>query len=310
MRHETATVVIPTFRRLDGLDRLLTSLAGMADPGIPWDVLVVDNDDAPGAEAVVAAWRDRLAVHHVRETRRGSAHARNRGIADATGDVVVFVDDDVVPADGWLGALVAPILAGRCDATDGTVVLDPSVPRPPWFDEAGLGAYLAAHAPAEHERDLADGEFLITATMAADAALLRASGGFDPQLGPRDGVQLVNDDVLLTDRLAAAGARLRHAPEALVVHDLPEARLQPRYLLRRSYTQGRSDWVYLAMSIGRRGAIERQAGWLGGELRRRLREGASRPVLFHAACDLARAAGAMTEAVRRRGSRPTPGWRT
>ena len=124
-------------------------------------------------------------------------------------------------------------------------------------------------------------------------------------------MQLVNDDVLLTDRLAAAGARIRHAPDALVVHDLPEARLRPRYLLRRSYTQGRSDWVYLAMSIGRRGAIERQAGWLRGELGHRVREGVShRSVLFHAACDLARAAGALTEAVRRRGSRPTPGWRT
>ena len=147
MPHVTATVVIPTFRRLDGLDRLLSSLVSMDDPGVPWDVLVVDNDDAPGAESVVERWRSRLAVRHVRETARGSAHARNRGIADATGDLIVFVDDDVVPADGWLGALLAPILAGRCDATDGTVVLDPSVARPVWFDEEGLGAYLAAHTP-------------------------------------------------------------------------------------------------------------------------------------------------------------------
>jgi succinoglycan biosynthesis protein ExoM len=307
MAHRSATVVIPTFRRLEGLDRLLAALTTLDDPGVGWDVVVVDNDDPPGAEAVVERWAARLPVRHVREPARGSAHARNRGSAEVQADLIVFLDDDVTPAPSWLRELLAPILAGRCDAADGTVILDPAVSRPRWFDEQGIGGYLAAHAPAAGEGKVGKDDFLITATLAVDRALMQRSGGFDPQLGPRDGVQLVNDDVLLTDRLAAAGGRLRHAPAAVVVHELPASRLTPRYLLRRSYTQGRSDWVYLAMSIGRRGAYEQQRNWIFKELRRRFKEGITQPqVAFHTACDLTRVAGAVTEALRRGLKRPTP----
>jgi glucosyl-dolichyl phosphate glucuronosyltransferase len=303
----TATLVIPTFRRPTGLDRLLESLTKLDDAGLEWDVLVVDNDDPPGADAIVEQWRDRLPVRLVREGQRGSAHARNRGGAEAAGDLVVFVDDDVVAAPNWLRALVEPILAGRCDATDGTVILDPAVPRPRWFDEPGLGGYLAAHAPADAEREVGKDDFLITATLAVKRHLLLASGGFDPQLGPRAGVQLVNDDVLLTDRLRAAGGRLCHAPAAEVVHELPPSRLRPGYLVRRSYTQGRSDWVYLAMSIGRRGAAERQRNWIVEEMRRRFRAGITHPeVAFHAVCDVSRFTGSFVEALRRRLARPVP----
>jgi glycosyltransferase involved in cell wall biosynthesis len=296
----TATVVVPTFRRPDGLARALAGLARQRDPGVRWDVVVVDNDDAPGAIPVfeAAAFPAERNARLVREARRGASSARNRGIADAGGDVVAFMDDDVVPADDWLLELVTPIVHGRADATGGRVVLDPTVARPAWFDEPALGPYLAAHAPATDERDLAADEFVITASAAFRADLLRLAGGFDPELGPRPGSQLVNDDVLLCDRFVGVGGRVRHVPASVVVHELPAARLRPGYLIRRAYAQGRSDWRYHVRTIGRRGAVERQLTWLVGEARGRWRDGPlSRPVAFHALCDLARAAGAARDAL-------------
>jgi hypothetical protein len=85
----------------------------------------------------------------------------------------------------------------------------------------------------------------------------------------------------------------------MVVHDLPAERLSPRYLLRRAYAQGRSDWVVDADALaerrlrGARVALD----WAAAELRKRARE---RPrnaaVAFHAACDVARTIGALREA--------------
>lgn len=298
----TITIVVPTFRRGPSLDRLLTSLASQDDPGAPWEVVVVDNDDEPGAAPVFTAsvLRDRVPARLVREPRRGASHSRNRGMAEAAGRVIVFVDDDVVPARDWLKALVDPVLAGRCDGVGGRVVLDPTVERPAWFDEDGLGVYLAAHDPADVERPLADGEFVITASAAFRTDLLRRTGGMDPELGPRAGVQLVNDDVLLCDRFRDLGGRMHHVPEAVVVHELPADRLRPGYLLRRAYSQGRSDWIYFSRTIGRRGGAHRGLGWLLAQVRARRREGLSRaPVAFHLACDAARAAGMAREIVAR-----------
>jgi glycosyltransferase involved in cell wall biosynthesis len=307
MADESITVVVPTYRRPSGLARLLGALTGQDDPGAPWDVVVVDNDDAPGAQPVFDAASTALPVpaRLVREHQRGASAARNRGFAEATGTIVVFVDDDVVPTADWLARLVEPILAGRCDGTGGRVLLDPAVPRPAWFDEP-LADYLANHTPADRERPVEHGEYVITASAAFRSDLFRATGGFDTALGPRPGAQIVNDDVLVGDRFIAVGGRLHHAPGSVVVHELPPERLRPRYLIRRAHAQGRSDWRYLVRTVGRREALRSQVRWLRHEAGARVRERPwRRRVAFHAATDLARVAGAGRELLAG-GWRPPP----
>ena len=97
----SVTVVLPTFRRPEGLARVLRSLANQQNPGVEWDLLVVDNDEGAEASAVFEMSRHRLPVAAalVHEPARGATRARNAGIERATGDVIAFVDDDVVPAD-------------------------------------------------------------------------------------------------------------------------------------------------------------------------------------------------------------------
>src|SRR6266700_2040841 len=160
-RDPSVTVVLPTFRRPGALAAALGGLSRLEDPGIPWDLIVVDNDP-PSAEPVFAAHatafsRSRL----VAEPRPGAAHARNRGIAEATGSLTAMIDDDVVADRSWLRELVAPVLAGRADGAGGRVVLDPSVRRPRWFDEVGIGGYLASFAPASDESDVSPGGYLL-----------------------------------------------------------------------------------------------------------------------------------------------------
>jgi glycosyltransferase involved in cell wall biosynthesis len=303
------TVVVPTYRRPAELARLLRALAGQDAPGLVWDVVVVDNDP-PGARPVVAgAAGAGLRVAYLAEPVPGTARARNRGLGAASGEVVVCVDDDVVPEPGWLAALVAPILAGDCDVTGGRVVLDPAVTRPFWLNEEALGGYLARYDRGGAPVDLVDpADYVITANAAFRAALVREVGGFDTALGPVGAVPLANEELALCRRLHAAGARIRYVP-ATVVHELPRERLRVRYLLRRTFTQGRSDWLldrdtYVARPW-------RGAPWAARYLRRELalrwRQGLWRPSeVVLAACDLARAAGFLREAARHRAGAPSP----
>jgi len=301
----SATVVLPTYLRPTSLVRALRGLAEQEDPGVEWDVVVVDNDrHRSGAEAVDGLRNEAIErlgrrLRVVVEPTPGSAAARNRGIDEATGTVTVFLDDDVVPSAVWLRELLTPVLAGRSDAAGGRVILDPDVRRPPWFDDDALGGYLAAFDLASDERDLGADEFVVTSNAAFATERLRASGGFRADLGPRPGNPMVNDDVLLTRNFVAAGGRVRYAPAAVVVHELPADRLRPAYLLRRAYAQGRSDWRLDADMLaprrlhGARVPLE----WGVAELGRRARErGRGRATLFHALCDVARTAGGLREA--------------
>jgi GT2 family glycosyltransferase len=303
MQTDTITVVVPTFKRTQGLARVLAALSRQCDPGVPWDVLIVDNDDAPGALPTFEQLRGVVPVpaRFVREPVRGAAHARNRGVAEAGGTIVVFIDDDVEPADDWLARLTEPVLAGRCEGVGGKVVLDPAVPRPRWFVEAWMGGYLAAFDRGPTEVPIAADDFVITASAAFRADAIHAAGGFDPELGPRSGVQLVNDDISLCRRVTAAGGRIHYVSSATVVHELPPHRLRRRFLISRSYCQGRSDWLLERTEFEAHPVVAalKALRWLALVLLGYIRQGLWRPpVAFRAVCDVARAAGRVRESAR------------
>jgi glycosyltransferase involved in cell wall biosynthesis len=99
----TLSVVIATKDRASFLDRALESLAEQRDAP-SFDVVVADNGSSDGTAEVVArhaaAGAYPLRVTYVPEPNRGAA--RNRGVAASNGDVVVFVDDDVMLPRGFL----------------------------------------------------------------------------------------------------------------------------------------------------------------------------------------------------------------
>ena len=298
----SVSVVVPTFRRPASLRRTLEAL-GRQRANVRWDVIVVDNDDAPGAAEVFHAVAPSLPVpaRLVREQRRGASNARNRGISEVRSAVTVFLDDDVVPRAGWLERLVEPLVAGRADGVAGRVELDPATPRPSWFTASWHDTPFGVYDRGEEECRLGADDYLNTANGAVRTELLRATGGFDPVLGPRDGTPLLDDDVKLYRQLLARGARMVYVPTAVVVHDLPAERLTRRYIVRREYFRGRSGWLsererHATMPLVGTGAVGRK---LGRELREAAGDGLWRPsTLYRVAADFAYAAGYGREAVR------------
>ena len=288
-------MAVPTAARPEPLRRLLAALP-LALQGISVvEVLVVDN--APQRPADVGDAGVRVVVEPV----PGAAAARNRALREATTSWIAFLDDDVVPQPGWLAALVEPVLADpRVRAVGGRVVLDPVVPRPRWFDEQGIGGYVTAFDLARPAGPLLEGEYVVTANALFHVPTLLAVGGFDEALGPRPGAQIVADDVHVVRELQRAGHEVRWQPSAVVVHDFPPDRRRPRWLLRRAYLQGRSDWLLDAdlFATRRAGGARVALSWLGTELGRRRAEGLRRPATaFHALTDVARTAGALRQAL-------------
>ncbi len=301
------TILLPTHRRPASLARLLSSLDRLEDPGCSWDLLVVDNDPDGGArDQVMAATVRGRPVRYVHETTPGAAHARNRGIAEADAELLAMVDDDVEVRPDWLRLLLAPLLDGRADLTGGRVVLDPDVPRPAWLDEPVVGAYLTnfdldadADGTTAGSRPLRDHEFVVTASCAVRRDLALASGGFASGLGPTGERQLVGDDVQFVRAVRAVGGRAWWVPGAVVVHELPAQRLERRWILRRAYLQGRTDWLLdrEELSSRRLNGVRVAAAWWRQQVGLRNREGWRAPdVRFHAACDVARTIGRLVEA--------------
>ena len=90
--------------------------------GLAAELLVIDNGSTDDTKVVVERSRfTNMTLRYVQEPRIGQCYARNTGLGEARGDLIIFTDDDVrVPVD-WIISLAAPILSGRQDFVSGSV---------------------------------------------------------------------------------------------------------------------------------------------------------------------------------------------
>lgn len=252
-------VAVLTYRRPDDIAAALPLLREQAD-GVDADasVLVVDNDPEGGAAQVVSG---RPGVRYVHEPTPGIAAARNRALEEATAagvDVLVFIDDDERPSDGWLRLLLDRYVAeGRPFAVVGSVVSEFATAPDSWVTAGRF--FERRRWPTGTQVPMAATNNLLLDLRQVGALGLR----FDERYGITGG-----SDTLFTRTAVAHGARLVWCDEAVVTDAVPADRVTRRWVLRRAFRAG-NTWTRtsldLAPSTGRRlGAAARMAAHGGG----------------------------------------------
>jgi glycosyltransferase involved in cell wall biosynthesis len=98
------SVIIPTYNGARTLARCLEALQRQEFQG-PFEVLVVDDGSTDDTPEVCAGF---AGVRCLRQPNRGPAVARNLGVREAKGELVVFTDADCEPEPDWLAEMVAP----------------------------------------------------------------------------------------------------------------------------------------------------------------------------------------------------------
>jgi GT2 family glycosyltransferase len=221
------TIVIPTIGRFDALHRCLGSIVACCYPADRVDVVVVINgeEQAVSGPAMLDGGIETLVL---RTARRGASHARNIGARAATGDVVAFVDDDVVVDRLWLSALVAPFLSDeRCVCVTGAILpLELETPAQVLIEEFGGFVRssvarrtfdLDRNRPSDPLFPYTVGAYGSGANMAFRRDAFTKLGGFDERLGPGTPT-LSGEDPELLLRTVLSGGRLVYEGGAIVRH--------------------------------------------------------------------------------------------
>jgi glycosyltransferase involved in cell wall biosynthesis len=122
------SIVISTYRRNAMLRDSLLSLCELIKPdGVALEVLVIDNDPEGGARETTRQFVDQCSgsfeLTYFHETRAGVSHARNRGIDESQGEIIAFLDDDVLVAPQWLTALLGCFNRTGADAVGGRTLV-------------------------------------------------------------------------------------------------------------------------------------------------------------------------------------------
>ncbi|HLJ11165.1 MAG TPA: glycosyltransferase [Planctomycetaceae bacterium] len=199
------SVVIPTYRRPDCLQRCLAALRQQDLELDRFEVLIADDAAEDSTRRLVethsAQGGAQLRYIPILGTH-GPAAARNAGWRAARADIVAFTDDDCIPDPRWLRAGLAEIQRGA-DAVAGKVVMPLS------------------ERPTDYERDaagLATSEF-VTANCFCRRSALALVGGFDERF-----TAAWREDSDLQFSLLERGRRIGRAGDAVVVHPVREAR--------------------------------------------------------------------------------------
>jgi glycosyltransferase involved in cell wall biosynthesis len=219
------TIAICTRNRAERLSRLLRSLQQVtSDPVFPSvEVLVVDNGSTDHTRESVGSF---AGVRHVLEVKAGLNFARNRALAEAKGQIIAYLDDDVVVDAGWLQGL-ALAWRSRTDAGGFTGLVLPyrlDTQAQVMFEQRGgfrRGFKRNEFRSAHHHNALfpaGAGSVGAGCNMAFDRQLLLDLGGFDEALdtgAPLPG----GGDLDIFYRVLRSGRAIVYEPRYAVRHE-------------------------------------------------------------------------------------------
>lgn len=240
----SVSVVVPTYNRVGRLRHVLEALERQQYPADCYEVVVVSDGSTDGTHAYLEALRPKSTLRWFSQSNRGPAAARNVGVDKATGDLVVFIDDDLVPDAGLLAehVRVHQEMAGRDVVALGPMLSPDGFVMAPWVrweQDMLMKQYLA----------MLRGDWEPTARQfyTGNASLRRshilAAGGFDESFRRAE-------DVELAYRLAARGLSFVFTMKAAGMH-----------YADRSYR----SWLDAAFAYGRNDVImarDRNQKWL------------------------------------------------
>ncbi len=242
------TVAIPTHNRCQTLALTLASVAAIErDPEVELECLVIDNNCTDATAAVVAEFAGAapFPARRVFEPRQGSSFARNRAVREAAGELIFFIDDDVIVEPDWAQQLLAAMRARKLDAACGIVLARWQSTPPRWLGEEVYGKL------AVHPQSAAPPAEKLSQYFSANVGLTRQCferfGRFREDLGVVGNNPMSGEDTELFGRIIAGGGKMGIAPRAVVHHLIGPERMTRAYFRRKSFAFG----VGIAFAGGR-----------------------------------------------------------
>jgi glucosyl-dolichyl phosphate glucuronosyltransferase len=231
-----ASIIIPTAgNRINFLEDTVDCSRKQNFPVFEYEIIVVDNSAGEKVSAVVnlANQNNGVPVQCIKEKKNGLHYARNAGARQAKGEIIVFIDDDVILPSDWLEFIISPFSDSKVGCAGGKVLPKWEAEKPLWlplFDDgylslldygnqrielkaAGIwGCNMAVRRKTFFEVGGSNVDFF------SDKKLIWFSG--DGECG-------------LEDNILESGYKIIYEPKAFVYHRIPASRLTTEYFIDR-----------------------------------------------------------------------------
>ena len=239
------TAIICTYNRAKYIGGLLESVAKNDLAKSAYEIVLVDNNCTDNTreicEAFAKAHKD-VQFRYVLEPEQGLSAARNKGIKEAKGDVIVYIDDDALVDTDYLRTYAEWFETHpETMACGGPIEPLYETKEPSWMTPYTKALLTAWMNYGDKVREYPKGRYPGGGNAAYRKEVFDKVGLFNTALGRKGGNLMGSEEKDIFDKMHSLGMQVLYLPTPILHHIIPQAKLEPDYFNRLTTQIGISE---------------------------------------------------------------------
>lgn len=252
------SIIVCTYNRGDSLKMTLQSLSALNCPEfMELEIIAVDNNSSDATKETIMKFIENgiCNIRYLFERRQGLSYARNAGLCEAKGEVILFTDDDVIVDPNWLVEIVRTFAKYDADCVGGKILPIWPGERPSWLSRNNENILaLLDYGESTLELNI-DDPTLFGANIAFSRRILNRVGNFSTSLGRKGNKLYCGEDTDMYLRVFQANGKVIYQPKAIVQHIISANRLKKNYFRKWHFDAGEGQGINLG-SYNNRNILE------------------------------------------------------
>lgn len=211
-----------------------------------FEVIIINNNSPDNTDEIMKNYlqNSSLPIHYIIEYNQGISYARNRGVNEAKGEIIVFLDDDETVEPDFLQN-VKTFFRSTPDAgiTAGPVVPVFETTKPEWLSKYIERAITGEYNKGNKITKLPPKDYPGTGHACFRKALFDKYGSFNTDLGRKGSSLMGAEDKDFFLRLMEGNEACYYLPGAKIYHHIPAEKLTESFFDRLTYAMGKSERV-------------------------------------------------------------------
>jgi len=195
------TVIVPVYNAEKTLVECIHSILDLDYPKEKLELIFVNNASTDGTDNILKQYESEIKILY--ERKRGPAAARNKGLLNASCEIIAFTDSDCVVDRYWLNHLLLPLQDEQIGIVGGKILAKRPCNKIEEFEETIHDHHAAIN--------IFNPPYVITMNWASRFSVLKEANFFNE-------VFIRCEDVDLSHRIYVAGYKIAYVPEAIVYH--------------------------------------------------------------------------------------------
>lgn len=239
------SLIICTYNRDKYIGPLLDSIAKNDYPALDYEIVLVDNNCTDNTRSICDQFaRSHPHIHfrYVLEPEQGLSAARNKGIKEANGDIIIYVDDDALVDPDYIRSFAEHFATHPTTmAAGGPIEPLYETQEPSWMSPYTKALLTAWMNYGDKVREYPSGKYPGGGNAAYRKVVFDKVGLFNTELGRKGTALLASEEKDIFDKMHAMGMKVLYLPTPVLHHIIPQAKLEEPYFERLTLQIGRSE---------------------------------------------------------------------